>query len=101
MTEYNASTLEEQVDDLCDFIANEDDNTAKRVKILLIALGVIGLLLTGSFAYSNSQLRETTEPETLAKTIYVTLDTQKHVFAKQIKQVLTEATPELARFIWV
>ena len=101
MAEYKASTLEEQVDELCDFVANEDDGTEKRVRILLIALGVVGLILTGSFAYSNSQLRELTEPETLAKRLYVTMDAQKNTFARQLKQVLIEATPELARFIRV
>jgi hypothetical protein len=99
MTEYNASTLEEQVDDLCDFIANEDTGTEKKVRISLIALGVIGLLLVGSFAYSNAQLREITEPETLAKHLFVSLDSQKSAFANQLKKVLVDTTPELARFI--
>ncbi len=99
MTDYTASTLEEQVQEITDYINHEADSAAKSVRTQLIVLAVVSLILVGYFAILNTQIKDFTEPESLAKQAAILIDDNVPDLAGMIEGVMNDVSPQVADFI--
>lgn len=99
MVDYNASTLEEQVQEISDFVHNEADTAAKAVRMSLIMLILVSLILVVYFWILHSQVRQVTEPEELAKHAAVLIDENIPDIAGILENLLDDSAPQLADFI--
>ena len=100
MSDYTASTIESQVGDIADFIAQEHAAAQKGVRNQLIMAGLIGVILIGYFfVWINPALDESTQPPKLAAEITAVINQNIPDVAGVIEAVLSDATPKLADFL--
>jgi len=100
MSEYNASTIENQVQDIAKFIESETEATRKGVRNQLVLAGLITVILIGYFfVWINPALDRNTQPPKLAAEISAVVNQNVPDVASMIEVVLQDATPELADFI--
>ncbi len=99
MRQYNATTLEDQVKDLAEFIEREAVDSKKAIKTQLIILGVVSLILLAYFMILNGEIRKATEPKELAKQAAVIVDDNVPDLGQMLEDVLNESTPQVAQFI--
>ena len=99
MRQYNATTLEDQVQDLAEFIEREATESKKAIKMQLIILGVVSLVLIAYFMILNGQIQKATEPKELAKQAAVLVDDNVPNLGQMLEDILNESTPQVAQFI--
>jgi hypothetical protein len=100
MNDYTASTIESQVGDIADFIAQEHQGAQKGVRNQLIMAGLISVILIGYFfVWINPALDASTEPPKLAAEITTLINQNVPDVAGVIEAVLSNATPKLADFV--
>ena len=99
MRQYNATTLEDQIQDLAEFVEREGQESQKAIKMQLIILGVVSLILIAYFMILNAEIRKATEPKELAKQAAVIIDDNVPDLGKMLEDVLNESTPQVAKFI--
>ncbi len=99
MTEYTASTLDEQVQEITDYINHEADSAAKSVRTQLIVLAVVSLILIFYFWILNKQIKDFTEPESLAQQAAILIDDNIPDLAGMIEGVMNDVSPQVADFI--
>lgn len=99
MSEYSASSLDEQVQELADFINHEADEANRSVRLQVVLLAVVSIVLSTNFAVLSSQISKATEPEELAKQAAVLIDDNIPDIAGMIEEVMNDTTPQVALFI--
>ncbi|MFT5432431.1 MAG: hypothetical protein ACI9OJ_003130 [Myxococcota bacterium] len=99
MTDYNADRVEDQVQDISEYIETEAKGEAKQFKIKLIVLAVVCLILIAYFVVLSHWVKKTTEPETVAKELIVQVDSNVPTLVNMLEQGIRDAAPQMASFV--
>lgn len=98
-TRTPATSVEEQVKKLTEFVKAEAVAAKKAVKMQMIVTAVFTLILVGYFLVLNSQVKKYTQPKVLATAAADVIKNGIPDLAKMLEGVMNDATPQLADFL--
>ncbi len=74
MTEFNASSLTDQIQELTSYVNNEADSARKSVRSSIVMMVVVSAILAIYFIVIQGYVKSATEPVVLAKEAAIFID---------------------------
>lgn len=99
MTDYNATKVDDQVQDIGEYIDSEARHEAKQFKVKAIVLAVVCLVLIAYFVVLSHWIKKMTEPKTVATEVVVQVDNNVPTIVKLLEDGIKDASPQLAAFV--